>query len=154
MSIKRAHLDELQRIRQRVNALFEEALLGSGLPAREERTPGTWTPAVDVVETDDAYVLVAELPGVRREDISVEVDDRRLDISGRRLPVEEGQSFVRMERSYGPFRRSFELASSLDAASVDAAFERGVLTVRVAKRQAGKAKRRVPIDPAVPESGS
>jgi hypothetical protein len=102
VSIKRAHLDELQRIRQRVNALFEEALFGSGLPAREEREPGTWTPAVDVVETDDAFVLVAELPGVRREDIDVEVDDRRLEISGRRLPVEEGQSFVRMERSYAP----------------------------------------------------
>jgi HSP20 family protein len=146
MSIKRAHLDELQRIRQRVNALFEEALLGSGLPAREEREPGTWTPAVDVVETEDAFVLVAELPGVRREDIDVEVEDRRLEISGRRLPVEEGQSFVRMERSYGPFRRSFELAASLDAGSVDATFERGVLSVRVAKRRAGTAARRVPID--------
>src|SRR5689334_7657246 len=153
MSIKRAHLDELQRIRQRVNALFEEALLGSGLPAREERDPGTWTPAVDVVETADAFVLVAELPGVRREVIDVEVHDRRLEISGRRLPVEEGQSFVRMERSYGPFRRSFELASSLDAGGVEAAFERGVLTVKVAKQRPGKGARRVNIDPAG-ESGS
>src|SRR5258706_10659417 len=147
MSIKRAHLDELQRIRQRVNALFEEALLGSGLPVPEERDPGTWTPAVDVVETDDAYVVVAELPGVRREDIDVEVKERRLEISGRRQPVEEGQSFVRMERSYGPFRRSFELAATLDAGSVEAAFERGVLTVRVAKHREDGGARAIPIAP-------
>src|SRR5262245_50891754 len=136
MSVKRAHLDELQRIRQRVNALFEEALLGSSLPVREEREPGTWTPAGDVVETEDAYVLAAELPGVRREDISVEVEDRRLELSGRRPPVEDGRGFVRMERSYGPFRRSFAFDQPLDAASVSATFERGVLTVRVEKRPA------------------
>src|SRR5258705_13630041 len=147
MSVKRAHLDELQRIRQRVNALFEEALLGSGLPAREERAPGTWTPAVDVVETDDAYVLVAELPGVRREDISVDVDDRRLEISGRRLPVEDGQSFVRIERSYGPVRRSFELGSGLDAPPGGAVFEGGRLTQRVPKQQARKPTRPKANDP-------
>ena len=141
MSIKRAHLDELQRIRQRVNALFEEALFGSGLPAREEREPGTWTPAVDVVETDDAFVLVAELPGVRREDIDVEVDDRRLEISGRRLPVEEGQSFVRMERSYGPFRRSFELDPSIDAGKISAKIEQGVVTLTLPKAEQVKPRR-------------
>jgi HSP20 family protein len=145
MPVKRVHLDELQRIRQRVNALFEEALLGSSLPVREEREPGTWTPAVDVVETDDAYVLAAELPGVRREDVTVEVVDRRLELSGRRQPVEEGRGFVRMERSYGPFRRSFSFDQPLDPASVTATFERGVLTVRVAKRSAASGSRSIPI---------
>ena len=145
MSIKRAHLDELQRIRQRMNALFEEALLGSSLPAREERSPGTWMPAVDVLETEDAYVLVAELPGVRREDIEVEVKDRRLEISGRRPPLGEGQTFVRMERSFGPFRRSFELGVTLDPGAVTAAYERGVLTVRVGKSDAPAGGRTIPI---------
>ena len=135
MSIKRAHLDELQRIRRRVNALFEEALLGTGLPVREERAAGTWAPAVDVLETDEAYVLVAELPGVRREDIEVEVQGRRLEISGRRKPLAEAQGFVRMERSYGPFSRSFELDQPLDEAAVSSLFERGVLTVRAAKQR-------------------
>ncbi|MEO8504005.1 MAG: Hsp20/alpha crystallin family protein [Acidobacteriota bacterium] len=146
MSIKRAHLDELQRIRLRVNSLFEEALLGAGLPVREERSPGTWAPAVDVLETGDGYVLVAELPGVRREDIEVAVKDRRLEISGQRQPLEEGQGFVRMERNYGPFRRSFEMEHALDPASVEAAFDRGVLTVRAAKqRQPASKARTIPI---------
>lgn len=152
MSIKRAHLDELQRIRQRVNALFEEALLGTGLPVREERAPGTWVPEVDVLETEDAYVLIAELPGVRREDINVEVKDRRLQISGRRQPLAEGQAFVRMERSYGPFRRSFELEKPLDEAAVSAAFERGVLTVRAAKRQPSPGARAISIRDAPEDS--
>lgn len=145
MAIKRVHLDELQRIRQRVNALFEEALLGTGLPVREERAPGTWAPEVDVLETDDAYVLIAELPGVSREDIDVEVKERRLEISGRRQPLAEGQAFVRMERSYGPFRRSFELDQLLDEAAVSATFERGVLTVRAAKRRPASGARAISI---------
>jgi HSP20 family protein len=133
---KRVHLDDLARIQERVNALFEEALLGSGLGGREQREPGTWEPAVDLLETAEAYLLYAELPGVRRQDIELEVLDGALELTGNRRPLEEGRSFMRMERSYGPFRRRFELAQSVDPEAVRASFERGILKVEVPKRRA------------------
>ena len=85
--------------------------------------PGTWAPAVDVIETEDAYLLFAELPGVEREDIQLQVRDRRLELSGRRRPLGEDRSFLRMERSYGPFRRAFELAAPVEADSIAAQLE-------------------------------
>jgi HSP20 family protein len=133
---KRVHLDDLARIQERVNALFEEALLGSGLGGREPREPGTWEPAVDLLETAESYLLYAELPGVRRQDIELEVLDGALELTGTRQPLEEGRSFMRMERSYGPFRRRFALAQSVDPEAVRASFERGILKVEIPKRRA------------------
>ena len=80
-----------------------------------------------MLETEDSYILFAELPGVRRDDIELEVRDRRLELSGRRQTLEESQGFLRMERSYGPFRRTFELEHPVEANGVSAAFDRGVL---------------------------
>jgi HSP20 family protein len=133
--LKRLQLDDLARIQERVNALFEEALLGSGVGPRQERTPGTWEPAVDLLETDAAYLLYAELPGVRREDIELEARERRLELHGTRQPLGEGRTFLRMERSYGPFQRSFELAHPIDAEGIRANFELGILKVEVPKRR-------------------
>jgi len=144
--MRRTHLEELERIQRRVNALFEEALLETGLVPDEERAspPGTWSPPVDVVEAEDAFHLYAELPGLRREDIELRLEERRLILTGHR-PPEEGRSFVRMERSYGPFRRSFELPEAVDPAKVEAKYERGVLSIKVGKRGPASGARRVDV---------
>jgi HSP20 family protein len=92
---------------------------------------------VDVLEVEDAYLIFAELPGVRRDDIQLQVKDRRLELSGRRHPLGENHSFLRMERSYGPFRRTFELGAPVDVDGISAAFEQGVLRVLIPKRQGG-----------------
>jgi HSP20 family protein len=135
MSPRTNYLDELARIQQRINALFEQALLSTELEDRELSAPGCWSPAVDVLETEDVYLVHAELPGVRREDIDLQAEERRLEISGRRQPAEEHRSFLRMERSYGRFRRVFELAEPIDVEGVVAQFERGMLRVSVPKRR-------------------
>ncbi len=136
MSPRKNYLDELARIQQRINALFEQALLSTELEERNELSPpGCWSPAVDVLETEDAYLVHAELPGVRREDIELQAGERRLEISGRRQPSEAHRSFLRMERSYGRFRRVFDLSEPIDIDGVTSQFERGVLRVTVPKRQ-------------------
>ncbi len=132
--LKKIYLEELARIQDRINSLFEQALLPSDYEDREGGLPGTWAPSVDVLETEDGYLIFAELPGVRREDIQLQVRDRRLELSGRRQPLGENSSFLRMERSYGPFRRTFDLGSPVDVDGITAGFEQGVLKVHVPKR--------------------
>jgi HSP20 family protein len=135
--LKKIYLEELARIQDRINGLFEQALLTSEYEDHEGGLPGTWAPAVDVLETEDAYLIFAELPGVRRDEIQLQVRDRRLELSGRRQTLGENRNFLRMERSYGPFRRSFDLGAPVDVDAISAAFEAGVLRVLVPKRQAG-----------------
>jgi HSP20 family protein len=135
--LKKIYLEELARIQDRINSLFEQALLTSDYEDREGGLPGTWAPSVDVLETEDAYLIFAELPGIRREDIQLQVRDRRLELSGRRHPHGENRNFLRIERSYGPFRRTFDLGAPVDTSAISAAFEQGVLRVHIPKRQGG-----------------
>jgi HSP20 family protein len=132
--LKKIYLEELARIQDRINGLFEQALLTSEYEEHEGGLPGTWAPAVDVLETEDSYILFAELPGVRRDDIQLQVRDRRLERSGRRQTLGESRNFLRMERSYGPFRRAFDLASPVEVDGIAAAFDQGVLRVHIPKR--------------------
>jgi len=132
--LKKIYLEELARIQDRINSLFEQALLTSEYEDREGGLPGTWAPSVDVLETEDGYLVLAELPGVRRDDIQLQVRDRRLELSGRRQPLGENRNFLRMERSYGPFRRTFDLGAPVDVDGISAAFEQGVLRVLIPKR--------------------
>ena len=138
--LKKIYLEELARIQDRINSLFEQALLTSDYEDREGGLPGTWAPSVDVLETEDSYLIFAELPGVRRDDIQLQVRDRRLELSGNRQILGENRNFLRMERSYGPFRRSFDLEAPLDVDGIAASFEQGVLRVQVPKRRNGAAE--------------
>jgi HSP20 family protein len=141
--LKKIYLEELARIQERINSLFEQALIPSEYEDTEGGAPGTWSPSVDVLETEDSYILFAELPGVRREDIQLQVRDRRLEISGRRQPLGENRNFLRMERSYGPFRRTFDLGAPVETGTISAAFEQGILRVHIPKRSASVT--RVPV---------
>ncbi|HXO40572.1 MAG TPA: Hsp20/alpha crystallin family protein [Thermoanaerobaculia bacterium] len=130
---RKIYLDELTRIQDRINSLFERALVSAEIEERESGAPGSWAPAVDVIETADSYLLFAELSGVRREDVQLQVRERRLELSGRRQPPGEHRNFLRMERSYGPFRRSFELGAAIDADGISAGLDHGILRVHVPK---------------------
>jgi len=143
--LKKIYLEELARIQDRINSLFEQALLPSEYEDREGGLPGTWAPSVDVIETEDAYLLFAELPGVRKEDIQLQVRDRRLELSGRRQAFGENRNFLRMERSYGPFRRAFDLGTPVDTDGITAGFEAGILRVHIPKRAAGQGVTTVPV---------
>jgi len=94
-----------------------------------------WVPAMDLVETEDQLVLRADLPGMRREDIEIEIKDNVLTISGERKAEHEqkGEGFHRIERSSGHFSRSLGLPRGIDASTINAGFENGVLEVRLPK---------------------
>jgi HSP20 family protein len=143
--LKQIYLEELARIQDRINSLFEQALLPSEYEDRDGGLPGTWSPAVDVIETEDSYLVFAELPGVRKEDIQLQVRDRRLELTGRRQALGENRNFLRMEGSYGPFRRVFDLGAPVDADSITAGFEAGILKVHIPKRDARPQGGSVPV---------
>lgn len=143
-----SYLVELDQIQRRLHQLFESALLTAGFDGGSG-APGTWSPQVDLVETADAFEVHAEVPGVVLDDVTVEVHapaspggPGRLEISGQRSPIEEGEDiedtsgqgqFLQMERSYGPFRRSFDLATAVDATALTVRLEHGVLSVTCPK---------------------
>lgn len=122
---------------------LEELAEGLGeLTGRWPMRAAEWSPAVDIEETDNEFLIKAELPEVKREDIEVSIQDGVLSIEGeRKQEVEEkGRTFHRVERSYGRFVRSFALPEDADEAKVRADFKEGVLRVRVAKRAPTKGK--------------
>jgi len=103
---------------------------------------GQWAPSVDIRETDDALVVQAELPGIDKKDVNLEVKDGVLTISGERRyekDVKE-ENVHRIERSYGSFTRSFSLPRNIDAEKVNAEMKDGVLSVRLPKRESAKPK--------------
>jgi len=101
-----------------------------------------WAPLVDIVEEDKEYLVKAELPEVRKEDLSVTVEKGMLTISGERKFEKEEQKrkYHRVERSYGSFIRSFALPDDADGGKVEAEFKDGILFVHIAKSEAAKPK--------------
>jgi HSP20 family protein len=104
---------------------------------------GGWCPAVDLAETDDEFVVTAELPGLSKKDVEVSVENDILTLSGERKAETEEQKgrWHRVERSYGEFHRSFRLPGKVDAAKVDAKFKDGLLTVTVPKVEGAKPRK-------------
>jgi HSP20 family protein len=111
---------------------------------RSRPDPEGWTPSVDLHETPDRFVITAELPGLRREDFQIQMDDGRVTLSGRRrerdLPCER---YHRIERGHGTFSRTFQLPVPIDDTAITADFRDGILTVTFPK--AAENARRIPI---------
>jgi HSP20 family protein len=99
--------------------------------------PDSWTPPIDVYETEDRYVIAAELPGLSREDVELALEDARLTIRGQRVDrtATSGQviHFHQVERGHGAFARTFEFASKIDIEAVLADLTNGVLTITLPK---------------------
>ncbi|HEX2234263.1 MAG TPA: Hsp20/alpha crystallin family protein [Thermoleophilaceae bacterium] len=102
-----------------------------------------WVPPMDVVEAEDHFVLKADLPGLSEEDVSIEIQDGNLTISGQRKAEHESseKGWYRIERSFGSFQRSLSLPEGIDADAVTANFDRGVLEVRIPKPEERKPRR-------------
>lgn len=102
-----------------------------------------WAPAMDLSETEDALVLRADLPGLDPADVSIEIKDNVLTVSGERKAEHEDkrEGYHRIERAYGSFSRSLTLPRGIDPASVHAGFEKGVLEVRIPKPEERKPHR-------------
>lgn len=127
-------LQDLLNIQEKMNRLFQDAMERAGF-AEHHDEPGRWAPAVDMYETPQEIVLYAELPGVEKEDIDLQIVDDRLVLRGeRRMGALASENFVRMERLYGNFRRDFPLPPALESQASDAVFKDGVLKITVPKR--------------------
>jgi len=117
--------------------------VGSPRPAGEASTaPGDWSPQVDIAETDKEFVIKAEIPEVKKEDVKVTVENGVLTIRGERKQEteEKGKKFHRVERHYGSFTRSFTLPDNVDAAHIKASFKDGMLGLQIQKTAEAKPK--------------
>jgi len=129
----------LNTLYEQMNRLFEDSLFR----ARTHDTAlTTWAPPVDIYETENELVVKVELPDVNEKDLDIRVENNILTIRGERKfeqTVSE-DNYLRVERAYGSFSRSFSLANSVDTDAIQAEYRNGVLTVRVPKRAEAKPK--------------
>lgn len=132
---------ELASLQSRLNRAFDTTLAG---PARndEDLLTGAWTPPVDILETKEKTVLKAELPGFDENQIHLHFEDGILSLEGERKFEKESadENYHRVERSYGKFVRSFTIPSNVDNEKISAAFQNGILTVELPKREETKPK--------------
>ena len=121
-----------------VDRLFD-AFFGGEAQAAARR----WVPPVDLVEADDHFVLKADLPGLSEGEVSIEVNDGTLSISGERKLEHEARErgFTRIERAFGSFNRSLSLPDGVEADAISARFDRGVLEVKIPKPEQRKPRR-------------
>ncbi len=133
-------LRELGSLQNEMNRLFNNVF---DAPAGNGGTMRRWMPAMDLVETDDHFVLRADLPGLSEDDIKIELEDGTLTVSGDRKAEHESKNegYYRVERAFGSFSRSLTLPQGVDPEAVTASFDRGVLEVRVRKPEQRKPRR-------------
>jgi HSP20 family protein len=119
--------------------LFEDAVTRM---MSEPRASRPWSPAVDIMESDDILTVKADLPDVKIEDIDIRVENQTLTISGRRKfeKDENVKGYHRIERSYGEFVRSFAVPSTVDTDKVAADYKNGVLTITMPRKESAKPK--------------
>ena len=132
----------LQSFQDEMNRMFDQFFRGG---TGEEAGWGvrTWAPPVGIYETDDELILKAELPGVSKDDVSIEIHQNTLILRGQRKHEAEvkEEDYHRVERAYGTFQRSFMLPTLVDQEHVQATYHDGVLELRLPKSEAAKPKR-------------
>jgi len=124
-------------VRRRINEVFEQRLREQTRLLSDDRP--SWAPRVDIYETAGSLVIEAELPGLTREDIEIEVAADRLTIKGAR-DTAEGREYMRTERPQGVFHRSFAIAAPIDPATVTATYRDGVLAITLPKAKGSEGK--------------
>lgn len=134
-------LRDLLSIQDRMNRLFEQTLSRSR--AEEGIAASTWSPAVDIYETPETIVMKADLPGLSREDIEIQIRDNTLTLRGERRFAKdvEQENYLRIERAYGAFQRNFTLPATAQQDKIRAVFRDGVLELMLPKVGGTKPKK-------------
>jgi len=133
---------DLMTLQDRMNRLFDQTMSRTRADEEEGMTVSTWSPAVDIFETADSIVMKAELPGVSRANIDIQVRDNTLTLKGERKFEREvkEENYLRIERSYGAFQRAFSLPTVVQQDKIKAVFRDGVLEVTMPKAEEAKPK--------------
>jgi HSP20 family protein len=133
-------LKELEALRHGLGSLFNRSPVHSTEGQEEQIAVPEWAPLVDISEDEREYLIKAELPEVKREDVKVTAEEGTLTITGERKfeKEEKGKKYHRVERAYGSFARSFSLPDDASPAKVSAEFKDGLLTVHLAKTEKAK----------------
>lgn len=156
---QQAVFSELFKMKQQMDSLYAESVACVEAPASAVRESAmvaaepeeTWEPLVDILENDEEWMALLDLPGVHQADLNVELANGRLTVNGQRpTPVSgaEGFSAVHSERPVGLFQRQFQLPEELAEDRVEAQLQHGVLTIRIAKQNHPTQPRRIAIHAA------
>jgi len=131
---------DMMDLQKRINNIFEETFVSR---TGEKSNLFNWNPAVDVYEEGDNLVIKAELPGVNKDDIEIDVKETVLTLKGERSAQNEVKEdkYYRRERSYGKFMRSFTLPAHVDPEKITADFKDGILNITITKPEKEKVKK-------------
>ena len=131
---------DLNLLQDRMNRLFDDA--GRGWRADEPAATTTWSPAVDIFETEGEIIVKAELPGMERKEITLHLENNVLSLRGERKFEKEtkDENYHRIERSYGAFSRSFSIPATVDDENIRAEYKDGVLNIVLPKKEQARAK--------------
>ena len=130
---------DLFGIQREMNKMFDGVFRSTG---DEDYSFSSWTPAVDIAEHDDEYLVKVELPGVNKDEVKLTLENNILTIRGEKKQEMETkkENYHRVERSYGSFQRSFTLPAAVKSDKIDASYKDGILTVSLPKAEEAKPK--------------
>lgn len=136
-------VDMMQEMERHFEDMFGRSMMFPAMLGQVRGREGTWMPALDMIEKDDKFIVKAEVPGMKKEEIDVAVTGDTLTIKGERKTESEAkeEQYHLSERSYGSFFRSITIPSSVDATNIQAAYEDGVLEVTLPKAPEVKPKK-------------
>jgi len=128
-------------LQDRINRIFDESFSRTA-DLDDDISMSAWKPLVDIYETDEAIILKAELPGIKKEDVSVEVKDNVITLKGVRTEEKEikEKNYYRKERAFGTFSRAFNLQHRIQPDKIKARFKDGVLKIEIPKPEEEKPK--------------
>ena len=139
--IKKDPFADIFSIYKRLNQIFDERLARSRKEIKEGEDVSSWSPPVDIYEDDSSFLITAELPGMQKDEIKLKIKDDNLILQGTRKlenPTEHGFNYHRIETNFGSFSRSFTLPELIDKENVVAAYQDGILEIRLPKKNPGK----------------
>jgi len=135
--------EDLTRLQREMNRLFDDSVRTNGWGATEHVSSRAWAPPVDIYEDQNEIVVNVELPGIKQDDIDIQVTGDTLTLRGERKfeDTQKKDNYVRVERSYGSFQRSFTIGVPVQSDRVTANYRDGILSIRLPKSEEVKPKK-------------
>lgn len=135
---RRSQTRPVRSLQRKVDSLFDQFF--GRQPSEEGSRSAVWAPKTDLSETEEAFHIRLDVPGMRTEDIKITLQNNTLTVSGSRESeqTEEGEGYVRAERAFGNFHRTFTLPRAVDEENIEAGYDKGVLSIHVPKREESK----------------